>query len=33
MRALVHWIERSVAYFLAVVGLGALCLVALRLLM
>jgi hypothetical protein len=32
MRALVHWIERSLVYFIAVVGLGVLCLVAMRLL-
>lgn len=29
---LMGWIERSIAYFVAVAGLGALCLVAMRLL-
>ncbi len=30
MRALIGWIERSIAYFIAVAALGVLCFVAMR---
>jgi hypothetical protein len=32
MSSLLGWVERSIAYFVAVAGFGVLCLVAMRLL-